>query len=284
VGEGPEEGVASLSVRAQILPFTETDLPALESLQPTDWRDIRPSFRFYIDSRYTMPVKAIAGNEIVGVGAAIEMGRSGWIGHVIVHPDRRGRGIGTTVVEFLVEHLREAHHDTISLVATDAGISLYKRIGFEPQAEYVFFERKPAGRPTDSRSVVASPKLEPADDIRRIVEIDREISGEDRSDLFRDHVDRTFVLRGDRPIRGYYTPGLGEGLIGSLDRPTGVKLLEAHSRHASRIALPAANEEGVRFLAKAGYLEMRRSTRMVLGTPFAWRPDCIYSRIGGHLG
>ena len=79
----------------QIKQFTENDIDALIDLQPEGWGDIRPAYVRYLSATYYLPMKVEIENSVAGVGAVIRHGGSGWLGHVIVHPRYRRRGIGT---------------------------------------------------------------------------------------------------------------------------------------------------------------------------------------------
>jgi L-amino acid N-acyltransferase len=59
-----------------------------------------------------------------------------WIGELVVHPDAEGRGMGTSLVEAVIERAREDGHARIS-VSTGATNSrarrLYAKLGFEDE-------------------------------------------------------------------------------------------------------------------------------------------------------
>jgi hypothetical protein len=51
-----------------IEPFTRADLACLAALQPADWADITPPFRFYLEHPLTFPVKMVRQGMVTGVG------------------------------------------------------------------------------------------------------------------------------------------------------------------------------------------------------------------------
>ncbi|WP_025850784.1 GNAT family N-acetyltransferase [Paenibacillus ehimensis] len=52
-----------------------------------------------------------------------------WVCDVIVHPDHRGRGLGKSLMQFLVEH--PAVRDTRMVLGTKDAHGLYEQYGFE---------------------------------------------------------------------------------------------------------------------------------------------------------
>ena len=269
-----------------ITEFSRPDLQHLPQLQPPGWPDIRLAYEYYLSAGHCRPIKAVNDGVLLGVGSAISLAGTGWLGHVVVRPGHRRQGIGSLIVEDLIRYLRLSGSGTISLVATDEGYSVYERLGFVPLAGYLFYERPEGGGFAPAELQPASRPLPAATqaDLEAILAVDRDVSGEDRRMLLVDQVGNMTVYRDGRGIGGFYCPGLGEGLIVALDPEAGAVLLASHIQTSNRVALPALNAEGARMLREAGFTEVRRSTRMVLGNPFRWRPECIYSRIGGHLG
>jgi GNAT superfamily N-acetyltransferase len=261
--------------------FLHTDLPSLGELQPPGWRDITLAFDYYLSEAHCRPVKVVSDGRMVAVGCAITFRETGWIGHIIVHPEFRRRRIGMTVVNDSIEFLRASGCDTISLVATEDGYPVYLKAGFVPQTEYVFFER-----PEPPVSVPIPPDLRRiADsDMTEILRIDQEVTGEDRRALYAEVSPETLVCLDADTISGFYRPDLGEGFVAALNADAGRRLFAARIAGSSRVALPVENTDGIDQAGRAGFSEKRRSVRMVLGPPFGWRPECIYSRIGGNLG
>ncbi|MGZ3606418.1 MAG: GNAT family N-acetyltransferase [Syntrophales bacterium] len=72
------------------------------------------------------------GNEIVGMGRAIsDRVNDAYIHDVTVSPRLRHQGIGTRIVEEIVDHLRNDNMRWIGLIAQNRTHSLYRKIGFE---------------------------------------------------------------------------------------------------------------------------------------------------------
>jgi len=264
-----------------IEPFTRDDLPALSELRPPDWRDITPAFEFYLSKPFCFPLKTALAGRIAGIGAAILLGRTGWLAHIIVHPENRGRGIGSAIVSNLLHLLKRRDCSTVSLIATDLGYPIYKRIGFQDDGEYVFYKRDHAAEsiPTDETIAGYAPQFE-----RSVLNLDRDISGEDRRELLVEKLPGSFLCMLDNEVTGCYLPELGEGLVLARRREAGLALLKKKAAVSDRVVLPAQNGSATAFLEQSGFRETMRCRRMVCGPKIAWKPEGLFSRIGGNFG
>jgi GNAT superfamily N-acetyltransferase len=262
-------------------PFTENDLPALDGLRPENWPDLVPHFQFYLSKPSCLPRKTVVDGAIVGSGAGIAFGPTGWLAHIIVRPEHRGVGIGGRIVADLMGLLAGKGCRTVSLIATDLGRPVYLKAGFVDQTEYVFLTRAPGGKEgrTDRRIIAYEPTFEPA-----VLELDRAISGETREAVLKEKLEGSFLFVSGGRLRGCFLPRLGEGLVIARDDEAGLALLELKTSQAERVAMPADNEAARAFLLRNGFTETMRARRMVSGPAFAWKPDCVYGRIGGNMG
>jgi GNAT superfamily N-acetyltransferase len=261
-----------------IIAFTAEDLPALPAFQPEGWSDIIPVFDFYLTAPFCRPVKAVADGSMVGIGSLILLpGGTAWLGHIVVRPEARRRGIGGGIVAGLLEKAAAAGCRTVSLIATEAGTPLYQKAGFTTQGEYVYLERPTAAPLFRTESTAAQPS-----DHEALFALDRRISGEDRRALLTEHLPQArIVQRMGKPV-GMYLPGLGEGPVLAEEPQAGLALLA--ERGGASIRLPAENRSALAWGAANGYQETCRTRRMVHGVPFAWQPAALYTRISGNLG
>lgn len=259
----------------------QRDLPAVSELQPPDWPPIVPTVEFYIASAYCDPFKAVIGNGIAGIGTGIRFINTAWLAHIIVAPAHRNRGIGTAILDFLIGSLRERGYDTISLIATEYGEPLYLKAGFRETARYGFFRREGPGWNHEFPGNVVL-----CNDTHRsmILDLDREVSGEERGALLETHLSNTLVHVWNNKVTGFYMPNLGEGFIAATDAESGIALMRAKYSTISSAVLPLDNRNGVRFLTDNGFVETRQVPRMVLGADIPWQPGKIYGRIGGNCG
>lgn len=262
-------------------PITENDLQYLRGLQPEGWPDITPVFINYLRRPFCTPVKVMSERTIVGIGVGISWGKTAWLAHIVVAPEYRNQGIGGFLVEHLLQLLRNSGCETISLIATEMGYPVYKKIGFAEQTEYVFFERAtPLTNDYQSDNIHRmSPKKQTG-----LFAFDIKISGEDRYALLAEEVGNCYLYRENNKDLGYYLPGLGEGLIIAENPAVGIELMKFKYSISNKGALPIENKAGITFLENNGFMVTKKVRRMILGKPFSWHPEQIYSRIGGNLG
>ena len=96
---------------------------------------IRGSHCFYIASHE---------GRVVGMGRAIsDKASDAYIQDLIVHPEFRGKGIGTRMVQELVGRLQRDRLGWIGLVAEAGTWDFYRRIGFADMPGSVLMLKKP---------------------------------------------------------------------------------------------------------------------------------------------
>jgi GNAT superfamily N-acetyltransferase len=262
-------------------PVLESDVDFLHELQPTDWPDIVPNFKFYTSSPFCSPIKIKLDNIIVGIGTGINFGNTGWLAHIIVRSEERNKGIGSAIVDHLVNKLKETRCESISLIATELGYSVYKKFGFVEQTEYVFFERnEPLKGQCLSENIVRYSNTF----AEEICSLDQTVSGENRRKLLSDKLDNSHVFRRDGKVTGFYLPELGEGLIVANDAEAGNELMKVRSSRTKKSVLPVDNNAASSFLTANGFSEYKRAKRMILGKEFKWQPNKLFNRIAGNLG
>src|SRR4051794_35324532 len=119
-----------------------------------------------------------------GTGAAagavccVSFGATGWIGALGVAPEARRRGLGRALTEAAVARLRERGATTVLLFATDMGRPLYERLGFVIEGAATAWRGNAGSIPTG----VQIRRLR-ENDRAAVGELDREATGEDRSNL-----------------------------------------------------------------------------------------------------
>jgi GNAT superfamily N-acetyltransferase len=265
----------------RIEPFTREDLPVLNELRPPDWHDITPNFEYYLSKSFCFPLKTVSAGRVVGIGAAILFLRTGWLAHIIVHPEYRGKGVGGEIVSSLLKLMQQQECQTMSLIATDMGYPVYKKAGFREDTEYLFYKREHEAPLISAHETIIGyiPQFE-----RAVLDLDREISGEDRRDVIVGKLEGSFLCILDGEVAGCYLPDLGEGLIIARCREAGLALLQKKVAASNRVVFPAKNESAAAFLAQSGFQETLRCKRMVYGAKLAWKPDGLFGRIAGNMG
>ncbi len=262
-------------------PIIRNDIHYLRELQPDDWLDIIPIFEYYINTSFCKPIKVVIENRIVGIGTAILFNNSAWLAHIIVDPEFRKKGIGSSIVNHLLGYLKNIGFETISLIATDLGYPVYEKAGFREQTEYVFFEKKePLKDYYRSKNVVQYTSINAED----IFSLDKTVTGEDRRILLNDKLENSYVYKKNGNLMGFYLPELGDGLIIADNEEAGIELMRLRYSIINKGVLPIDNIEGIRFLKENGFLEIKRAKRMILGKGFSWQPGKVFNRVGGNLG
>ena len=253
---------------------------------PADWeRFLRasPEGCFFVEDR----------GQVVGtVTTIIYEGKVAWIGMVLVDPDHRGRGMGTSLLVKAIDHLDASDVPTIKLDATPQGRPIYEKLGFVPEYE---IERWVLHRPPAAQ-VASQPS--PVPDIDRIVELDYEVFGADRGDLLRslhlDAPDFTLAVELQGEIVGY---ALGRGgtradHLGpwmAWDEPTAWELLDEFLRRSARdtVFVDCLKDNSVaRALLRSRNFQFSRPlTRMYRGTNSdPGRPELLCAILGPEFG
>ncbi|MHC1702928.1 MAG: GNAT family N-acetyltransferase [Tenuifilaceae bacterium] len=259
-----------------------TDLPKIKDLQPEGWTDITPEFEFYLKSNFCNPIKIEVDGRMVGVGVSIVYEKTAWLAHIIVDSSFRNRGVGSKIVEELMNNLRSESITTYSLIATEIGQPVYVRAGFRFVSNYVFMKReKPwINYPVSSKIVNFH------EDYRStFYDLDKQITGENRIPLLNEFIKTSLLFIDKNEVLGYFMPDLKEGLIYAETDEAGLELMKLKYSKVDKAVLPSENIVGVEFLKNNGFFETStKGTRMILGKDLDWKPTKMYSRIGGNFG
>ncbi|MDZ4707909.1 MAG: GNAT family N-acetyltransferase [Saprospiraceae bacterium] len=267
------------ALNGPILPVTHSDIPLIRSLQPLDWPDIGQTYSFYINNSFCHPVKLEQHNNLIAIGCLICFEKSAWLGQIIVHEAFRNHGWGSYITRSLVE-MAPSQIQCVSLLATPMGEPVYKKLGFKAQGEYVFYIKE------DQIPEIRSSRIIKWDNrfLDQLLDLDLNVSGENRSALIQQFLDDAWVYVDHDKLLAFYLPGLGEGLISSREVEAGLELLHFKLNKHKRNVVPVQNTRAVEFLEHHGFGAYRQATRMVIGMPFDFQAEKIYSRIGGNLG
>jgi len=262
--------------------ITYDDLNSLKSLQPEDWPDIIPSFKFYTRSPFCTPIMTKVKDQVAGIGSLISLGKTSWIGHMIVHKDYRRKGIGYQLVKELLVNHEQTSAETCLLIASEMGRPVYTKVGFHEVSEYSFLQRRKHWEKRKFDDHVISFQ----DSFRTMVyELDRRVSGETRERLLSDYLEDSLIYLKDGIVMACFVPDLKEGLIIADSEEAGLSLMEIKYSKVDKASLPMNNQTGIRFLQQNGFVRTdKKGTRMIYGRDIQWMPEKIYSRIGGNLG
>ena len=265
----------------EIQTLEHSDINLITDLIPPGWEEIVPTIDSYTSSDYCFPIKVTIDKKIVGIGTAIINNDVAWLAQIIVHPDNRNQGIGKLITQSLVENSNSKCCDTIYLLATDLGEPVYKKIGFETETEYLFFQGEKKIRAyRNSENIV-----EFNSDFKiQISNLDRQVSGEDRMFQLEQHLSGSYVYFQDNNVKGIYLPTLGEGLIIAITISAGQELMKLRLTTNNYSTFPIDNVCATEFMHQNNFKELGKEKRMRLGKKRNWQPTNIYSRIAGNLG
>ncbi len=210
----------------------------------------------------------------VGIVNSFIYGDVGFIGNLIVLPERRGKGVGAALMRGAIERLTRDGAGTIRLDGVQKAIPLYERLGFK--GEYWSL------RYTGIASKAPHHSIEPMrrEDLEQVAKLDRRFFGLDRSQKLKrvqhDFPDLCFKASKESEIHGFIMakPGVSNVRVGPWicdpKRPEFVEpLLNALSSkvdgHKLWIGIPEGNRASVKIIEVKGFTQMPSSLRMSYG-------------------
>ncbi len=285
-----------------IRPMTPEDVePAAEVMINGGWGDRRQFLGFCVEHAPIAPLVAVVDDRIVGTGVATVNGPVGWVGMIFVDEALRGRGIGTTLTQAVIDELEQAGCASLALLASPLGQPIYERLGFRSELDYLIVAAAGLGTTSDSaRSPGEAIGPLPgrlrgltSDDLPAILAIDAAASGEDRAHVLLASADPhtgVVALGPDGRVVGFElrTPW-GTHPVVAPELVDGVRLLEDRRSRTpagaeARTALPEANRAGLTALENLGWRSERSLVRMVRGAPIRWQPSAIWGQFNYAIG
>jgi predicted N-acetyltransferase YhbS len=201
---------------------------------------------------------------IVGTGAYVSFGRTGWIGGVAVAEEARGQGLGRALTQAALDAL--GPHETVLLLASDLGRPIYERMGFEGEGMYRVFKS-----PDDAAPAGSFRALRPADR-EAVLALDARVTGESRALA----IDAGFAGGVASSSGVALKPPWGARPILARDPGEGAALLAGVIEPGLRLAVPESNLAGVAALEALGCVERAGVMRMRRGPVVAWRPTELW--------
>lgn len=259
------------------------DINFISDLLPISWEGAIPTIYSYTSTNNCFPIKVIIDKKIVGIGTTIIHNKTAWLAHIIVHPDYRNQRIGKIITQTLVDNAYSKGSETIYLLATELGEPVYKAIGFETETQYIVFKREGTNesfKNTENENIIPF-----SNDLKRqILNLDRQVSGEDRTLLLEQYLSDGFLYLQDNEMQGLYLPNLGDGLIIATTNSAGQELMKLRLKSKDSASFPIDNLSAIELMKQNNFREVRTEKRMRFGKKRTWQPTNIYNRIGGNLG
>jgi GNAT superfamily N-acetyltransferase len=276
---------------------TTDDLPAIVGLrEAVDWAGHDWAVRAVIgqpDAAFILAEDATG--QVAAMGSGIAYPPSlGFIGNMVVAERHRRRGLGSAILDAVVDRLTSLGCHRFELNATDEGRPLYERHGFVSRGESTAagISRRAIGRLGPGRPVRP---LRP-EEVDRVVAYDRPRFGGDRSRmvglLASGAVAEGFVAERDGGIEGFAFLQHSERRIGPMvaDSPEVAAglvaaVFEAHPDLADvRLNLPPGNVDGAAWLRRVRVAAAPWTGRMARGPEITRRDETIYQMTVGPLG
>jgi len=235
---------------------------------------------------------ALWEGEPAGTVTTVRYGsRFGWVGMVLVLPECRRRGIGTTLLNAGIEYLSVAGVETVKLDATPEGKYVYDRLAF--REEYRLDRWQGVCREVSWDGVR---QAEP-EDLDRIMAIDESAFGADRRrvllEMMRGRAGGVLVTEAG-PSTGYAVtrPGSRAWQVGPVvadDPEAGVNLLRAAfgglEGRESYVDMIRSNIDAVCVAERQGFVVQREFIRMYRGpNGYPGSPDRQFAVSGPEKG
>lgn len=289
----------------RIRALSESDIPfAMDLKNIAGWNQTERDWQDYLHFDREGCFLAEFGGEKAGTMTTIRYGdRFGWIGMVLVHPDYRGRGIATQLLQLGIRHLREQGVRCVKLDATAMGKKVYVPLGFAEEYDVRRYERKAAVSALETTGDAASSyrgevRSVTETDLEEIAIFDAAIFGANRKAVLERLRARkpkyAFVTRDCRGITGYLMAHQGYEAVqigpwAATDDRAAESLLAVLLAEVGAgsvfFDLPCPNVEGIRLAEKAGFRVQRSFCRMYLGdNAYPGLPKLVFGTSGAEKG
>jgi len=260
--------------------MTEDDLPAADRLREiAGWNQMLADWRLFVALEPDGCFVAVRGAEVIGTVTTTTYDRAlAWIGMMLVHPDHRGRGIGSSLMRRALEYLESRGVRCIRLDATPAGRPVYEKLGFVGEWSLTRHERPSACEPIlwETSPMVVRDLVE--SDWGRAGEIDTRGFGVPRMRLLRklrERCRRALACESDGQVVGWglLRPGMKADYLGPLECantdvlvPLATALLRSGEKRAVFWDVPDDNEVAIAAAKQLGFHPVRPLMRMHLGS------------------
>ncbi len=273
-----------------IRPLTEADIDAGLALcriagwnhVPEDWQTYRACGAMFV---------AQEAGAVFATAAAIAYDTDlAWIGVVLTHPDFRGRGAATGLMQTCVDHLRGRGVRSIKLDASDMGKPIYQRLGFVDEQPIIRYRGAAGGGGPACREIRD-------DHWPAIASLDSQAFGADRLLLLRRIHGQAGVVsvlvesQGRLAAYAMARPGQLASYVGPLVATDPAAAREAAGRLLH--ALPAGpvfwdalprNADAAALIQSRGFGPARTLSRMYLGENTAGTCSIVYAVAGMEYG
>ena len=231
---------------------------------------------------YFKAISLVDYEKVIGFGNIFLFGRIGWLGNIVVAEYYRNKGFGTRITVALMEIGKKSGVTTFNLIATGLGEFVYKKLDFEKELLYEFYDPPESRITFDTSNAIKDLSIEHLDLISRL---DFLSTGEKRGELLKNFLQYSKGLfNRQNELEGFYLKEFGNGLIVSKDNASGIELMKLMINDRKMIVLTDKNIPAKTFLLSTGYKIKKSVPRMIFGEKYKWEPENIFSRASGYLG
>lgn len=256
----------------QISPFCPDDIhPFLALAKDEGWISTRRELAFLLERSPDGCLVCREDGKQVGFVTAVQYGKSGWIGNLLVAAAARGRGIGTALFKQAMQVLQGNGTSTVWLTASTYGRPIYERNGFRLCDQVRRWERIGTAAELSGPQVPIS---------RNWQEIDYLGWGDSRNELLEYAAANGTAVGAEQGFLVVQRLGSSRqiGPFGALNSSTAELLLETIVSGAGRLLLdaPASNRAASKLLTSRGFTVNSEVDLMYAGQPPAYHAEHIY--------
>lgn len=256
------------------------------------WNQLARDWQRQLDLEPEGCFAAEMDRQLVGTACACVFETVAWVNLVLVDQVYRGRGIGTSLMRWVLAYLDERGVPSIRLDATPLGRPIYEKLGFDADYELVRYEGVPSGLPPVSAEVSIAGR----DALAAIISLDQQITGTPRArliDYIHSHqLDPLLITRRADGITGFasYRPGMRAWQIGPcLGWADSCRaLLAAIASHLQHqpvfLDIPDLHAQANELATALKLSPQRRLTRMTRGMRLHERMDHYWCSFGPEKG
>lgn len=260
-------------MRVSIRKMTENDFVFCEELSDTlGWSYTKKDFERLLSLEQNGCFIAEKNGKRIGMVTTVLYGKLAWTGWLVVLPEYRRKGIGTSIVKHAIDYLKENGVETIRLEAGPTSSLLYEKLGFKKELDILMFNS--GGRKLGSKNVRNMDEK----DLDKIAGFDEQYFGTNRGGvilgLYKSVPELYFVSEEESGITGYimgmknkFGIVLGPWVCENVNAAEEMlkKMLDNTIGKKLYVSVPAINKNCVYLLKKYDFKESGKMFRMYLG-------------------
>lgn len=276
--------------------MTEADIPdALFLCRSAGWNQVKEDWQLFLTLSGDGCLVAVDDNDkVIGTVTTVTyQQRFGWIGMVLVHPDRKREGMGTALLHESMRLLKDI--PCMKLDATPAGREVYLKLGFKDEYGLV---RMNSTVVNTSLLDAGNARMMETSDLHAVADFDARIFGATRPTLlswqYKRSPQHAYLVERDHKISAFAMARRGHdffhvGPVVALTISDAVAVTSAILLHCedNRICVDAFrhSREWLMWLQAIGFEEQRPFTRMYYGAnEFAGMPHHQFGILGPEFG